>query len=144
MAARRDVAIILLYDNADRILLQHRTQDARILPGFWAFFGGSLRAHETPRDAVSREAYEELNVRLTDPRLLMTYSFSENGTDVTLHIFMEGIGAGKSKLRLCEGQGWGWFLHDETRPLKMAGRDRGIIAKAYGYLDTHGINERVN
>ncbi|HIH17265.1 MAG: 7,8-dihydro-8-oxoguanine triphosphatase [archaeon GW2011_AR6] len=58
---RRDVAVIILYDNKKRILLQHRGKNSPRLPGYWAFFGGGIEKGETPEQAVRRECKEELN-----------------------------------------------------------------------------------
>ena len=60
----KDLALILLYDEQKRILLQHRSEDAPALPGYWAFFGGAIEKVESPEQSVRREAKEELGYEL--------------------------------------------------------------------------------
>lgn len=125
-----DVVLIFLYDKDLRFLLQHRTNDARLLPGYWAFFGGSKEAEETLTDALYREAFEELNYKLKSPKKVLVQDFQEGIVRGTLHCFVDFISeADKDELVLQEGQGWGWFNVQETARLLMTDRDRGILAK---------------
>ena len=52
---------IILFKKNKKILLQHRSDDAPNAPGKWGFFGGGIKNNETPKEAVVRECYEELN-----------------------------------------------------------------------------------
>ncbi|MDP2708681.1 MAG: NUDIX domain-containing protein [bacterium] len=56
----RNVALIILFDQDKKILLQHRAEDAKRLPGYWGFFGGGIDQGETPEQAVRRETMEVL------------------------------------------------------------------------------------
>ncbi|MCG8431776.1 MAG: NUDIX domain-containing protein [Candidatus Omnitrophica bacterium] len=139
MSSRKLVSLILLYDTSGRILLQHRTPDARIMPNHWAFFGGEVHEGETPGQAVRREAFEELEVTLDEPRLMGTSEFTENGTSGTLYIYVQEYSRDKSLLRLKEGQGWGWYLREQTQDLLMVDRDRTIIERVSNYLESPGV-----
>ena len=134
MSSRKLVSLILLYDTSGRILLQHRTPDARIMPNHWAFFGGEVHEGETPEQAVRREAFEELEITLDEPRLMGTSEFTESGTSGTLYIYVQEYSRDKSLLRLKEGQGWGWYLRAQTHELLMVDRDRAIIERVSNYL----------
>lgn len=129
------VALIILYDTEQRFLLQHRTADARLLPGHWAFFGGGLKDGETPEDALRREALEEIGHQVKSPKLILEQDFREEETVGRLYIFIEHFDADKSALRLNEGQGWGWFSVAESERLKMIDRDRQIIKTIARYLE---------
>ncbi len=128
------VALLLLYDERRRILLQHRTRDARLLPGHWAFFGGGFRKGEELRQALAREIFEEIRYIVREPVLVHEQDFRENGTVGHLYVFVEALAAAKEDLELREGQGWGWFLQKETGRLKMAGRDRKIFRIASSHI----------
>jgi len=124
-----NVALIIPYDADNRFLLQHRTADAKLLPGHWAFFGGGLEPGETPFDAVRREAMEEINFEIEKPELALEQDFQEGLTKGHLFIFIEQFTGNKNKLKLSEGQNWGWFNQKEVAGLKMIPRDREIINK---------------
>lgn len=132
------VVLIILYDSAKNLLLQHRSHDARIMPDYWAFFGGEIKEGETPEQAVRREAFEELNYLLKSPELVLEQEFKEAGFDGHMHVYSEAFDGDKSGLRLQEGQGWGWFTETKTQSLKMIGRDRKIINFIVRYLEKTG------
>ena len=128
------VALIVLYDDLQNVLLQHRTDDAPFFPGHWAFFGGAFEQDETPLDAVIRETDEELCFRLIDPQLAMEQPFSVNGLDCRMYLFVEPYYGDKNMLQLCEGQGWGWFAVDETEKLLMTEHDRRALQAARDFI----------
>lgn len=128
---RADSAVIILYDQQDRVLLQHRSHDAPLMPDYWAFFGGRIQENETSREAVCREVFEEIGYRLREPRALFTYRYRQGGSWGQLHVFTENFTGDKSKLKLAEGQGWGWYRQAELAGLKMVSRDRSILRKFF-------------
>jgi len=128
------VVIIILYDSGQRFLLQHRSKDAKVMPDYWAFFGGEIKAGETPKQAVLREAYEELNFRLKSPRKVIAQDFREANINGHMHVYVEYFNQDKSILKLQEGQGWGWFKDSQLAGLKMIERDRKIISSIANYL----------
>jgi len=125
----RNVAIIILYDNKKRILLQHRKEDAERLPVYWGFFGGGIDEGETPEEAVRRETKEELNYELGNPKLIMVQEFKGKHHDGTKYVFVEKYNPSK-KLKLCEGQGMKWVLLNETKLLKIVDHDIEVL----GYI----------
>jgi 8-oxo-dGTP diphosphatase len=124
--SRRSVAVLILYDGDGRILLQHRTVDAPTFPDYWAFFGGGLEVGETPEQAVEREIIEELAYKLRFPRRFISRQILHEGTDYTIHVFLDRYDG--SPLVLGEGQGMGWFLPEQTTILKMNDHDRDVVA----------------
>jgi len=129
------VVLIILYSPDRRFLLQHRSIDARLLPGYWAFFGGGVGDNESLKEAISREAYEELNYKIENPRLILEQDFKEGDVEGRLYIYAELFSGDKSSLKLKEGQDWGWYSVADTDKLKMVERDRQIIKHISGYLE---------
>jgi len=121
-----DVAIIILYNEQKRILLQHRAETATRLPGHWAFFGGKIEAGETPEQAVKREAQEELEYVLEAPKEILMYHLPEKYGLGTMHVFMEKYNSSQ-KLVLKEGQAMAWKTLAETRELKIAEHDKQVL-----------------
>ncbi|GEM_PF-505441 len=128
-------ALIILYDSANRILLQHRTDDAERLPGYWGFFGGGIKEGETPGEAVIREAREELNHELENQKLFIERDIRFPDAESRMYLFIAPFDGDKSSLRLNEGQDWGWFKRDEIKDLKMTEHDRKAVASVLDYLD---------
>jgi 8-oxo-dGTP pyrophosphatase MutT (NUDIX family) len=124
-----NAALIVLYDQNKRILLQHRTMDAERLPDYWAFFGGGIKNGEKPVEAVKRETMEELQYELKNPILFLERDFKLPNAEGHLYIFVEPFYGDKESLKLCEGQGWGWFSIDEIDDRKMLDHDKEIAKK---------------
>lgn len=135
MEAKYKVALIILYDPGKRLLLQHRTKDATILPDYWAFFGGSIRQGETPSEAVRRETLEELNYKLKAPQLFIEQDFKIGNTEGYMYVYIEAFDSDKSLLNLREGQGWGWYKASEVNNLRMIDHDRKLVKSITRYLE---------
>lgn len=126
--------IIILYDSEKSFLLQHRSKNAKLLPGYWAFFGGGIKEGETREEAVRREALEEINCKVKAPQLVHEQYFREGDTKGYLYVYVEAFNEDKKRLKLQEGQAWGWFKEFELANLKMCDRDRQIIKIISRYL----------
>ena len=133
--AVRDVSVLILYTLTGHILLQHRTDDALRLPGYWAFFGGGIEQGENPTEALKREIREELSYLVQNPEFFLAQKVrdEENDYDNTKYVFVEEY-QGQS-LQLGEGQAMGWFLPDETHGLKMVDHDRFVVEQVRDYLN---------
>jgi 8-oxo-dGTP pyrophosphatase MutT (NUDIX family) len=134
MTIKVQSAHIVLYDSKKKLLLQHRTEDAKVLPGYWAFFGGGIEKNETPREAIYRETFEELNYKLLSPLLAISQSFEVENVGGEMYVFIEEFEGDKTTLKLGEGQGWGWFNEHEAKGLKMTDYDRNVIKSVFLHL----------
>ena len=56
----RKVSTLMLYDKDSKVLLQHRSKNAKRLPNYWGAFGGGIEEGETPEEALRRELLEEI------------------------------------------------------------------------------------
>jgi len=132
----RHTSLILLYDSKKKVLLQHKTKDAKALPDCWAFFGGGMEEGESPEEAVKREADEELEYDLIDPKLVLTQEFDDPyyGKGIK-YIFIEEYDP-KKKLILHEGKEFGWFRIKDTKALNIIHHDREALQKIKDKLDS--------
>jgi 8-oxo-dGTP diphosphatase len=109
----RKIAAIVIY-KGNKVLLQHRSNDAPKNPGKWGFFGGGLENDETPLEAIHRESFEELRYRPTNPVFLY------EGTHDLRHIYVFTEPYDESQqLVQGEGQAMGWFTIEEANKLDI-------------------------
>ena len=131
--AVRDVSLFILYTSSGHILLQHRTDDAFLLPGYWAFFGGGIEQGENPTEALKREIREELSYLVQNPKFLLAQKVRDEENDNTKYVFVEQYQ--DQPLQLGEGQAMGWFSPDETLGLKMNDHDRFVVEQVRDYFN---------
>jgi A/G-specific adenine glycosylase len=70
-----------------RILIQKRPSSG-LLPGLWEFPGGKLNDGETPEEALEREFYEELELKIHPVEKLAVIRHNYTTFKVTLHAFL--------------------------------------------------------
>ncbi len=129
----REIVNLILHDRDGRILLQQRDEDAPTYPALWCLFGGGIDPGETPEQALTREAWEELRYRPQAPRLLCVrpYEDARYGKMGHHYCFLEAC-SDKRSLRLGEGQGMGWLRLDEMAGLPFIERDWAIVHEEVG------------
>jgi 8-oxo-dGTP diphosphatase len=78
-----NVAIGIIIDAENKVLLNKRKKNTT-LSGYWEFPGGKIKPNETPDQALSRELFEELGIKIvaTDPLDSIEYQYAEH--DVVL------------------------------------------------------------
>lgn len=119
---------ILIAD--DRYVLQLRDDKPQIAaPGMWSFFGGKVEKDETPQEAVVREVWEEIGLRLDAPPLFFkTEEFSTFWNAVVGYNFFESdCTASWSEHTLREGRDARAFRFEETTALPMTELSRRVL-----------------
>lgn len=91
--------------------MQHRTSDAPVSPNKWTFFGGHVEEDETFEEALKREAREELEYAITNPRQLTDFTRETDGKKIVFKVFLEEYN--KQPLTLHEGQAMKWVSISE-------------------------------
>ena len=78
-----NVVIGIIIDAENKVLLNKRKKNTT-LSGYWEFPGGKIKPNETPDQALSRELFEELGIKIvaTDPLDSIEYQYAEH--DVVL------------------------------------------------------------
>jgi 8-oxo-dGTP diphosphatase len=66
----------LILRKGDKILLTRRSTPNKIWAGHWHCVTGSIEVSETPKEAIIREAKEEVGVVLSDVSLVTTISIN--------------------------------------------------------------------
>lgn len=114
----KKVALAIIYENRERILLQLRDFKAWINhPGEWSLFGGSMKSNEFPEEAVTRELKEELDFSTGHFVYFREYLYEEE--DARIHVFSCGTTLNYEGLKLKEGLEFGFFCFDEIMSGKL-------------------------
>jgi len=114
----------VIRDGQGRFLLARRLPSAH-LGGLWEFPGGGVEDGEDPEEALQRELWEELGVRVAVKEPL-TFAWHRDEVKTVLLLFytaviVEGTPQGR------EGQEVGWFTAPELRKLPVPPADRFIV-----------------
>jgi len=74
-----NVVIGIIIDTENKVLLNKRKKNTT-LSGYWEFPGGKIKPNETLNQALSRELFEELGIKIgnTDPLDSIEYQYSEH------------------------------------------------------------------
>jgi 8-oxo-dGTP diphosphatase len=81
------VVAAALYDSQGRILIAERPA-GKHMAGRWEFPGGKVAAGETDAAALARELEEELGIRVSESRQLMTlhHDYADRSVELSLWI----------------------------------------------------------
>lgn len=125
-----------------KILLQHRSFDAAIKPGCWAFFGGHIEKGENEEDAVRREFQEELGVAVAFPKFFkhdITYEPIRNKEEkIERFFYITPLDSDTADLKnqQQEGDDLGFFSRDEIGALHIVSNDQEILYEIFDSIDT--------
>jgi 8-oxo-dGTP pyrophosphatase MutT (NUDIX family) len=128
----------MLYDKDGKVLLQHRSVNAKRLRNYWGAFGGGIEEGETPEEALRRELLEEIEYNVKNPVLLSVDEYVRDDTDITGYNFVEEYDATQLIIQH-EGQGFGRFTISEALELKMIQQRKTALLKLKEYLDKRAV-----
>ena len=130
MSVTESAHALLLVDG--RYALQLRDDKPGIVGrGLWGFFGGALAEDESPAVGLTRELYEELEIRVAEPRLLWTIEGTSELSSMPKRWWFFEVDATDLWQRhvLHEGQAAGLFSVDEALVLPMATITREVLRR---------------
>jgi 8-oxo-dGTP diphosphatase len=121
-----NVVIGIIIDTENKVLLNKRKKNTT-LSGYWEFPGGKIKQNETPDEALSRELFEELGIKIgaTDPLDSIEYQYAEH--DVVLQPFM--ITDYKGTPRGLEGQELMWCSSNRLQNVNILPANRFFIER---------------
>jgi len=116
-----------------RVLVSKRTAGSH-LADFWEFPGGKIEPGEDLEDALNREFYEELNIRISGVSPLMEISYSYPEKDVFLRVCQ--INNYSGDLRGVEGQEIRWCSAGQLEKIQFPPANKLILDHVVGELQT--------
>lgn len=120
----KDVAVVLIEDNAGRLILQLRDdKEGLIHANMYSFFGGAVEPGEQPAAAALRELSEELSIPTQAGQLSFLWNMVTHqlGAAYLLHVFHYRMGAELANVVVTEGQGMGVFMPNEIKNWRANG-----------------------
>ena len=118
------VGVKCIVTHGEAVLLVRHTYGHRD----WDLPGGTVRRHEVPRDAASREMHEELGRRFDDWVDLGELYVSTNHHHDNLHLFHTRVSDRGLDLNLAELAEAAWFPRDAL-PAEVARFVRPILSR---------------
>jgi 8-oxo-dGTP diphosphatase len=115
----------VLRDTRGRILLARRTE-GRDLAGAWEFPGGKVEPSESPAQALERELFEELGIRIgnTEPLICVPQHYANKS--IVLDVYTVQSYTGKPKG--LEKQALAWSPLEKLVSYPMPPADRPVVA----------------
>ncbi len=141
MKKNKEKAIIALYDEHKRILLQDRfglTESEQE----WGFFGGGMEEGETPEQTVMRELEEELNIHVTTfEHLIDLKEFRVDGVSYNeVHLYIGPLGNLLTYAVQREGRGMKLVTIEELKHLKLGRTDKDIAVEIERYFENDKLS----
>ncbi len=133
MEHKRNVSILIPYKIANKkeisIFLQKREKDRKVLPGYFAFFGGKIEDGETPEKAMEREIREEMSFTPKGYAFFLKYDF----TDWSANVYCLKVNNNFEKeIKIQEGECGKFFSEKEiSLETMIADHDRSILKDFY-------------
>lgn len=128
------VAVIVLYDQEKKILLQLRTAYKPQWADYWSLFGGHLNDGEDPLTGLKREVLEELGYRLNNPVFVYTQNRPDK-PEKPKHVFIEKYDPNQIlKPDPIETQKTGWYTLAQARRLKIIPHDLEVLEKVENFI----------
>ncbi len=126
MKKRVHVAVGVICDGADRILISRRAEHLH-QGGLWEFPGGKVEASETVEQALFRELYEELAIKVTAQQSLLTIEHDYPDKAVLLDVWWVSAFTGEPQSR--EGQPLRWVDIAALHEFEFPAANQAIITE---------------
>ncbi len=137
MEKKRNVSILIPYKIENQslfVFLQKREKNRKVLPGYFAFFGGKIEEGETSEQALEREIQEELCFMPKGYEFFGKYDFTDWAANV---YFLKVSNNFEKEISVVEGEYGNFFSEDEIKNESMiASHDKDILGDFYRLLNT--------
>lgn len=134
-----DFALIVFYDDQQRVLLQDRRGYSK-WGEEWAFFGGHVETGETHEQAMLREAAEELQCNPEDYEFIGIHQNVHGDLLYYGSVYVAPIGDLREQMVVSEGSGAEFFTLADAKSMRLIPGHDKVIA----LLERHFADQRFN
>ena len=120
------VAVGLVFDTKRRVLIGQRTTPVE-LKGKWEFPGGKIKINESDEEALNRELWEEVGIRVVQsaPFMSMIYAYSNTTVNLKFRTVFEYKGFPVSR----EQQNIRWVEVDKLHQSDLLPANVAVVEK---------------
>ena len=118
-----EVVAAIIHDDEGRVFATQRGYGE--WQDFWEFPGGKMELGESPKDALKREIWEELETRIVIEHLVKTIEYDYPAFHLTMHCFWCQIESGD--LTLKEHESARWLNEEELESVDWLPADREVL-----------------
>lgn len=119
-----EIVVGIIRTSEGQIFITQRTETSH-LAGYWEFPGGKLKCDETPEEALKRELFEEIDIRVHQASYVTTIEHEYSDRKIRLHVYLveqwDGEPYGK------EGQCSTWIAQNDLNCDDFPEANRVII-----------------
>jgi len=122
---RIEVVAAIIHDSEGRIFATQRGYGE--WKDWWEFPGGKMEVGETPKEALKREIWEELETRIVVERLAETVEWDYPQFHLTMHCYLCHVESGHLELK--EHEAAMWLHKDELESVNWLPADWEVLRK---------------
>lgn len=104
-----------------------RRKKGRLLEGFWEFPGGKIDAGESPQEALQRELFEELGLKVEVGASLGKYIHRYDKIDIELETFW--VPSFTGEIQLIDHDEYQWVPWQKLGQVQLAPADIPFVSK---------------
>ena len=121
-----NVVIGIIINTENKLLLNKRKKNTT-LSGYWEFPGGKIKPNETLNQALSRELFEELGIKIgaTDPLDSIEYQYAEHDVVLLPFRIIDYTGTPRG----LEGQELMWCSYSQLQNINILPANRLLIER---------------
>ena len=118
-----EVVAAIIHDEQGRIFVTQRGYGE--WKDYWEFPGGKMEAGETPKEALKREIWEELETHIVVERFVETVEWDYPHFHLTMHCYLCHVESGHLKLK--EHEAAKWLNKDELESVNWLPADWELV-----------------
>ena len=118
-----EVVAAIIHDQEGRIFATQRGYGE--FKDYWEFPGGKMEAGESPKEALQREIWEELETRIVVEQLVETVEWDYPQFHLTMHCYLCHVESGHLELK--EHEAAKWLYKEELESVNWLPADRKLV-----------------